>query len=241
MRPDVSFLWSSTAPLHALPTASGCDPLAPEHVVELRRSFSPGPRWGTCFPVVNADSPVFALTNTRYLISRAPVDSARFRLDSEIAGYRIYQNTRVTPRVFLANRTRRAPDLASAAWMLRQPDFDPAGAIVEADVTGLEPGPRGGAEVISYGAADLLIRTHADRPALLVVADTYYPGWKASIDGAPAPIIPTNVAFRGVVIPTGRHEVRMHFAPRILYRAAVVSAMAWTLAAVVFLRRRGRP
>jgi len=40
----------------------------------------------------------------------------------------------------------------------------------------------------------------AGAPGLLVLTDAYFPGWRATVNGRPAPIMPTDVAFRGVML-----------------------------------------
>ncbi len=57
------------------------------------------------------------------------------------------------------------------------------------------------------------IATESDAPSLLVLSDAYYPDWQATVDGAPAPILPTNVLFRGVEVPAGTHTVVFTFVP----------------------------
>ena len=65
------------------------------------------------------------------------------------------------------------------------------------------------------------------------------PGWRAFVDGEEEPLSLTNVAFRGMQVPTGRHRIEMRFEPRILWHGAVISLVAWVmLVGVLSLRRR---
>jgi hypothetical protein len=48
---------------------------------------------------------------------------------------------------------------------------------------------------------------------LLVLHDTYYPGWLAEVDGRPASILRAFVLFRGVEVPPGTHRITFRFAP----------------------------
>ena len=83
-----------------------------------------------------------------------------------------------------------------------------------------DPAP-GRVDVISYASSAVVLRTQSRVTSLLVASESWYPGWEARIDGRPAPLYPTDVAFRGIVIPPGEHRVEMKFAPRILYRATL--------------------
>lgn len=233
---DAPFSWSGSGPLTGLPTANGCDPMAPERVIQVRLAFSPGARWGACYQVVNANSPVIGLANVRYLIALAPVTAEQFRPVAQIAGYRIYENQRVLPRYFLVHRARPAAGLAESSASLRSGGIDFAGeAILEGPgpMPGLgSPSARGSVEVVAFAPARVVLRAHAETPALLVATDTWYPGWHATVDGSPAPLRIADAAFRGIVVPAGDHTVEMRFAPGILLWSGAISLVA--LAAVAF-------
>ena len=239
---DAPYSWSSSAPILEIPTANGCDPLALERVIQLRLSFAPGERWGTCYQVVNASSPAIGLANVRYLVSRSPVASGMFQPVAKIAGYTIYENARTLPRFFLVGRTQPAGNLADAASALHAADFDPLQtAIVETSET---PGSfaTGQVEVVSYLPAAIQLRTHSAGESFLVAAESWYPGWEAGIDGQTARLYIADVAFRGLRIPAGDHQVEMRFVPRILYRSAVISLVALLAAilCVAWPRQRSR-
>jgi hypothetical protein len=230
-RPGVPLTWSSSAPILGIPTANGCDPLAPERTIEVRRAFAPGPRWGTCYQVVDAGSPAIGLMNTRALLTLEAVDLPGWRLAGQSAGYRIYENLRVQPRFFLVSRVRSVKNLAEAGTLVRAPGFDPAAyAVIEAPgepSETLAAAPRPGVvRVVSYQPTEIRLETESATPAFLVAAESYYPGWRATIDGQAARLYAADAGFRGMRVPAGRHAVGMRFVPGTLYAAAAVSGLA---------------
>jgi uncharacterized membrane protein YfhO len=56
----------------------------------------------------------------------------------------------------------------------------------------------------------------------LVLTDTYMPGWLATVNGKPAPVLPTDVAFRGVTLGRGASRVVFSYHPP-------GEALAWLL------------
>ena len=75
-------------------------------------------------------------------------------------------------------------------------------------------------------------------PGLLVVADSWMPGWTATVDGRPAPVLRGNHAQRVIPLPEpGRHAIVMEYRPPgfVAGRAiTVLSVVAWTLIAGFF-------
>jgi hypothetical protein len=64
----------------------------------------------------------------------------------------------------------------------------------------------------------------------LVLTDTFFPGWEATVDGRQAPILPANAAFRAVAVSPGRHVVEFAYRP-----SSVRTGMGFTLAGVLAL------
>jgi len=234
MAADVPYAWSSVGPLLEIPTADGCDPMAPERVIQLRRSFSPGERWGTCYQVVNTASPVIGLANVRYIFSKSPIPLPAV---ATIAGFTIYQNSHTLPRFFFASQVQPVAGLSDAARALHAAGFDPRTAIVEGDVPAGPMAP-GEVQVVSYTPKQIRLRTRSTADGFLVASEAWYPGWEAAIDGQPARLYPADVAFRGLRVPAGEHKVEMRFVPRILYRSAALSCLA--LLAALWALKAGR-
>jgi Bacterial membrane protein YfhO len=142
---------------------------------------------------------------------------------------RVYRNRHALPRAFLvsAQRTVVSGDQALAA--VASPSFDGRRtAITEERVGGLGAGAGapGSAAIISYQAERVVVRAHAARPALLVLTDTHFPGWRAEVDGHEVPIHRADYLFRAVRVPAGEHEVVFEYEPSAFRIGAGVSALA---------------
>ena len=80
----------------------------------------------------------------------------------------------------------------------------------------------------------------ADR--LLLVAQAFFPGWEASVDGQPAPLVRADYFFQGVYVRAGAHRVELHYRPPSLTIGLLVSLAAALATAALFLPfRRPRP
>jgi hypothetical protein len=98
------------------------------------------------------------------------------------------------------------------------------------------------AAITRYDNAAVEIVTSSVAPGVLVLTDAWHPSWKASVDGQPAYLGIVDEAFRGVVLPSGRHTVEMTYAPRTLGAASVISLLGLLLAgALLALRHRLDP
>lgn len=73
------------------------------------------------------------------------------------------------------------------------------------------------------------VNVYRTDPGVLRLADTYYPGWRARVDGALVPIFPVDGAFRGVHVPTGAREVEFRYGPASFQWGRVVSFAALTV------------
>jgi hypothetical protein len=122
-------------------------------------------------------------------------------------------------------------------------------AVVEAPESvlhGVLRGPAGsspgGVSVPDYTPGHIVLNVDANRTALLVVAESFYPGWDATLDGRPIPILRTNYLSQGIIVPEGKHTIEMKYEPASFNIGASLSGVGLVglLALGIWARRRRR-
>jgi hypothetical protein len=182
---------------------------------------------------------------------------AKYRPIYSDAEMRIFENTAALPRAFLVTRARWAPSIGASLEEMSQRPFDPRQEVILAADTAHEIAahlpppsagavfPNGRADIIAYGANGIRLRTTSSTDALLIVSDTYYPGWRAFVDGQEAPLVRGDLLFRVVPVDAGEHDVELRFEPASVRWGLLVSGVALLCALGVLIvagraRARGR-
>lgn len=190
----------------------------------------------------------YSLAGVRYIAVPRGMDlnrsaaneSDRFPLvyDREVL---VYENRGAFPRAFVVSRWESAPDAVAARARALAVEFDARrNAVVEDRVSG--SGHDGVVKIAEYGATHLRLSAEMNGPGLIVLTDTFYPGWDARVDGQAARIHRVNGVFRGVFVEGGRHEITMRFRPAsqswglALSAAGLAAALGLTAASL-----RGEP
>jgi hypothetical protein len=83
------------------------------------------------------------------------------------------------------------------------------------------------------------LELHAAGPGLLVVAESWDPGWSAALDDRPAPLLRVNHAQLGLSLPAGTHRVALRYRPRGFGLGLALAGVAGA-GLLVALRRQGR-
>jgi hypothetical protein len=139
------------------------------------------------------------------------------------------------PRAYVVSRARVAP--VGHGWQaLLAPDFDPAREVVLPEGPVLESGAANGScRIVDLRPDRVEIDAQVDAPAYVVLVDAYDPGWQATIDGRPAPVLRANVAFRAVQVPAGTHRIRFVYRPWSVRVGLAISGLATALLLVLSL------
>ncbi len=132
----------------------------------------------------------------------------------------------------------RAWVVPTARWLpldetvaaLVAPAFDPHREVLLAGTSPPAPPAEGGGLGWWLRLRDVpngvTIDANLDAPGYLVLADTWYPGWQATVDGRPVELLRANYAFRAVWLTAGEHVVEMRYRPRLWMVGAAISGVS---------------
>jgi hypothetical protein len=149
---------------------------------------------------------------------------------------KVYENLNVLPRAFVVPTAVVAETDSAAFLLLAAENFDPTQTIILHEPSAISPQPlavrRPSSAVINHYLPELVNIT-ATGPGYLFLSDAFYPGWVATIDGAPAEILRANIMFRAVALPEGEHTIEFRYAPQSVTLGFWLSGLAWGIWLVV--------
>lgn len=98
------------------------------------------------------------------------------------------------------------------------------------------------AQILSsnYAPHRISFEVEAREPAWVVLAQSFYHCWRATVDGKPAPIWPANHAFQAVEVPPGRHRVELRYRDTAFLIGTRISGATLLGMAVAWFTRRRR-
>jgi hypothetical protein len=147
----------------------------------------------------------------------------------------VFENSSVLPRLIAVPQTgiRIIRDPAQQLEMVKDATFDPENMVL----IGERPKDLASSDLfrgsssseivfVSSSNNEFRFKARTSEPSVLVLSQMYYPGWKATVDGNPAPVYRVNYALSGILAPQGNHEIRFFFAPASFQIGAVVSAVS---------------
>jgi hypothetical protein len=128
-----------------------------------------------------------------------------------VAGRRLVlaENPQTLEEVRWAGRAHRRRSLSGALGLLRSERFDPRDLVIPGRRDEEAAGPGGEASLrVELSRPDqAFVSVEAAAPGYLVFARTYFPAWKASLDGRAAPVLVANARDLAVAVPAGTHRV----------------------------------
>ncbi len=164
------------------------------------------------------------LLGVAYYIGKQPANTEQEQVFEGAHGLKVYRNPRAFPRVWTVHETVPVKNYYESNYYVQKSDFD-----LRRTAPRHAPLPPLGVcdpafDSVSFTgrtSQSLTLDANLGCAGMVVISETYFPGWKVTIDGVPSEIHEVYGALRGVVVPQGLHRIRMR------YRPGSVIAGAW--------------
>jgi O-antigen/teichoic acid export membrane protein len=217
---------SNTNMLFGLHDMRGYDTIILREYVEYLEQIEPQrgipySKVAKLFDQRSLQSPLFDLLNVKYVLTSKVLSLPDLTLFAQGDGIRVYRNERALPRAFMVGSQVIVASRSEALAAIKRPGFDPRHEVMldVPDPASLRPTSDSAtqthlaADVTEYGNNRVVVQAAAPDGGTLVLADVYFPGWTATIDGEPATVLRANGLFRAVQLPPGDHTVEFRYRP----------------------------
>ncbi|HOW60067.1 MAG TPA: YfhO family protein [Candidatus Omnitrophota bacterium] len=194
-------------------------------------------------------NPFLDLANLRFLIAPAePIAPKKLDPKEKKLIYshevNIYERLTAFPRAFIVPKALFATDQNETISLLKSHRRNlreiaimegPEDPLIQKALTPVSGKINSSAEIQQYDANYVKIRATSDHPGFLILSDTYFPGWKATVDGKKAKIYIADLMFRGVFIEKGSHIIEFHYRPLSFIVGAILSLLTFLGLVLTFL------
>jgi len=191
---------------------------------------------------------ILALTSTKYVLYRPRVDYVNERQKAKdlppqdkdfifltkIGDTTISEYLAVLARATLVPRAIRLNSNQQIFDKLFSQKFNPSQELVleEKYDFATSPDTDSLAEISDYQPNKISINTQSKTNQWLLLTDSYYPGWKAYIDGKLTKILRANFTFRAIPVPAGNHTIIFSYRPDSFKYGLIISTI--TLSGILF-------
>ena len=186
----------------------------------------------------NAFVNIIKAFNVKYLLSIWPLENPDLEMIGKPSGIYLFLNKKVLPRAFLApGAVHLDDDTASQALINGQIDLQEKVIIADSntlssteDYSGLDMGQ---VYITSYSAERIELEANIMHDCWLVLSDSYYQGWRVTIDDQETKIFRANLCSRAIPIKEGSHKIVFFFQPQSFQHGGVISIVSLIIAILV--------
>jgi len=222
MSADRRILPPNFTTLYRLQSVDGYDPLFLNRYGELisasergKPDISPPFGFDRIINPANFESRVVDLIGVKYILSLSDLKSEKLKKVFQEGQTRVYENSKSFPRTFFVEKVYYRNNKNDVIELIFNENFDlKRKAIIEdADfkrIDFISKRSLGEAKIKEYTENKIVIKTQNKGEGFLVITDTFYPAWKAKINGKETRIYRTDFNFRGIFVPKGEHNVEFY-------------------------------
>ena len=164
---------------------------------------------------------------TNFQVSRTARRHDQVEVFTGRSGVKVYENPGAFPRAWIVHEAVAIERDDQIRPTLDAANFDPGHrTLVKGTAPQLESCEvTETASLIERQPGRVVLEADLKCRGMLIEADTFFPGWLATIDGKPARLYEAYGFLRGVVVEAGRHRIEMRYRPKSVYWGASLTAL----------------
>lgn len=185
--------------------------------------------------------------NVKYLMSLQPLEGEGISLVRQFPEYPswLYRIDRTVPRAYIVPNVMVEPNRFQVLGRLSIKNVDPRTLVILEEPLDLAPtrNLQARVQIVRYEHENVEILTSLSGPGVLVLADAFYPSWRAYVDGKEERILRANFFFRAVPLSAGDHVVEFRYEPlsfRIGLVISVTTAIGMALGSAFLVLKNRR-
>jgi hypothetical protein len=213
-------------------SANNFDPLVVSYYERLMREIDKGLPRQVDEARLSVALRLLSLMNVKYILDYGEIPGLNLVFAD---GVWIYYNGDALARAYVVSQAQQVSDDEELLAELLSPTFDPRRTVLLKSARGqtfifhpsipypLSPIPFSP----EYSPNAVNIEVTLDLDGYLVLSDTYYPGWRAYVDGEEKEVLRANYAFRAVPLKSGQHTVLFKYDPLSFKMGLAISLVTW--------------
>ncbi len=170
--------------------------------------------------------PTRMLYGVRYTLARNPTHDGQREVFQGASGIKVYETPEAFPRAWAIHEVVSISSVDQGREFVAEHGNQLQWkALTAGSAPNLQrcPDSPDQVAVTRYRPSSVGISASMGCIGMVVLADTFYPGWHATVDGAPVPIQEVDMALRGVLVPQGRHDIQFYYRPWSVYLGALMT------------------
>ncbi|MEO8027923.1 MAG: YfhO family protein [Bryobacteraceae bacterium] len=178
----------------------------------------------------------------QYLFAAKPSRPNQRELYTGRSGLKVFENPDTFPRAWAVHDVSEVKTEDEAKGLMQNPTFDlhtKAFLLNETppQLAACPPNsPADDVEIDAHQPNRVRIKAKLACRGMVLLADTYFRGWQATVDGNSTPIYQADSVIRGVAVDAGTHLIEMRYRPRSVILGGILTLLAAALSCYVFFK-----
>jgi Bacterial membrane protein YfhO len=170
---------------------------------------------------------------TNYFVGKEPRGPGQIEVFTSRTGLKVYRDPAAYPRAWVVHKAIMLAPREDGIAKMNDAAFDPHTSVI---LAGSNPelqvcSGADSATIMERNAGYVSLLVNLPCRGMVILGDTYGPGWTATVDGQTTRVAEAYTFLRGVAVDVGRHRVELRYRPKSVYLGVALTGLG-ALAAI---------